>query len=82
MVMDDKDLVRLVKGAKAKSLDLGKDLGIISYNDMPIKEVVDNGISTISTDFERMGKDVVDLILNRKKEHLRNPCRLIDRNSF
>ena len=82
IVMDDKDLVYLVKVAKKLPIEIGKDLGIISYNDMPIKEIVNNGISTISTDFGRMGKDIVDLILHRKKEHLRNPCSLIDRNSF
>ncbi len=82
IIMDDKDLVQLVKMTKALSLEIGKDLGVISYNEMPIKEIVNNGISTISTDFEKMGKDMVDMILNRKKEHLKNPCHLIDRNSF
>lgn len=82
ILMEDKDLVKLVKDVKASPLVLGKDIGIISYNDIPFKEVVGDGISTISTDFSKMGEDMADLIINRKKDHLRNPCRLIVRESF
>jgi DNA-binding LacI/PurR family transcriptional regulator len=82
IVIEDTDLVRLVKKILESSLKLGKDIGVISYNEIPIKEIVANGIATISTDFEQMGKNIIDIILNKKKDHLRNPCRLIDRKSF
>lgn len=82
ITVDDQDLVYLVKKARTLFLELGKDIGIISYNEIPFKEIAANGIATISTDFTQMGKDVIDLVLNKKKDHLKNPCRLIDRNSF
>lgn len=82
ITFDDQDLVYLVKKAAGLSLELGRDMGIISYNEIPFKEIVANGIATISTDFTRMGKTIIDLVLHKKKEHLKNPCRLIDRNSF
>jgi DNA-binding transcriptional regulator YhcF (GntR family) len=82
IVIEDQDLVLLVKKAAQYHLQLGKDLGILSYNDIPFKEVVANGIATISTDFTRMGSSIIELILKKKNEHLRNPCRLIDRDSF
>jgi len=44
--------------------------------------VVANGITTISTDFNAMGRSVVNLILNNKKDHIENPCSLIVRNSL
>lgn len=78
----DRDLALLVKKASALSLQLGKDMGIISYNEIPYKEIVANGIATISTDFSKMGRDVIDLILHRKAEHRKNPCNLILRDSF
>ena len=68
--------------ASLLSLKLGKDIGIISYNDIPIKEIVANGITTISTDFAKMGADVIHLILKKKKLQLKNPCRLVERASF
>lgn len=82
LIFDDKNLVTLVKQARAHQLELGKDVGIISYNDTPLKSVVANGITTISTDFEGMGRTLVQMILNKKRDHIENPCRLIRRNSL
>lgn len=48
---NDNDLVHLLKAAKTQKLIVGEDIGVISYNDTPLKEVVAEGITTISTDF-------------------------------
>lgn len=82
IAIDDNDLVQLVKKAKQHNLKLGKEMGIISYNDIPFKEVVANGIATISTDFKKMGKSIIELIMEKRDEHIKNPTRLIDRSSF
>jgi DNA-binding transcriptional regulator YhcF (GntR family) len=82
IVPNDLDLVTLVKESKRKHLELGKDLGIISYNDTPLKEVVADGISTISTDFEAMGKTLARMVLNKQKGHIENPASLIIRKSI
>jgi DNA-binding transcriptional regulator YhcF (GntR family) len=82
VLVHDQDLVYLVKKIAQSSLKLGKDIGIISYNDTPIKEIAANGIATISSDFSKMGTDVVHMILKRKKAHLKNPCQLVERASF
>jgi DNA-binding transcriptional regulator YhcF (GntR family) len=82
IVLDDKNLVTLVKQSQARGYELGKDVGIVSYNDTPLKSVVANGITTISTDFEAMGRDIAGLIINRKKDHIENPCSLIIRGSL
>ncbi len=79
---NDFHLVELVKKAKSRSFKIGKDLGIISYNDTPLKEVVAEGITTISTDFAAMGKNLAKMVLNKSKEQIENPSSLILRNSL
>lgn len=36
-------------------LEVGKQVGVISYNETPLKKIILNGITTISTDFHLMG---------------------------
>ena len=82
LVIDDKSLVAVVQQAQQRGFELGRDVGVISYNDTPLKSVVANGITTISTDFNAMGRSMVNLILNNKKDHIENPCNLVVRNSL
>lgn len=82
IVLDDKTLVTLVQDAQAKKYKLGRDIGIISYNDTPLKSIVANGITTISTDFDAMGRNIADLVINKRKDHIENPCSLIIRSSL
>ncbi|AWW00317.1 GntR family transcriptional regulator [Arcticibacterium luteifluviistationis] len=71
-VMED-DLVKLLDMIPASGLKVGQDIGIISYNETPLKKFILNGITTISTDFSLMGEKAGELILNNKKEHTKNP---------
>jgi DNA-binding transcriptional regulator YhcF (GntR family) len=82
IVVFDNDLVYLVNSANEAKLELGKDIGILSCNDTPLKPIVANGITTMSSDFRLMGLTIADLVLNRKKEHIENPCYLIRRGSL
>ena len=82
LTIDDNDLVNLVEKANAQNWEIGKDLGIISYNDTPLKKVVANGITVISTSFEKMGQKVAQLVLENRKECIANSGSLIDRGSL
>ncbi|MFA8435231.1 MAG: GntR family transcriptional regulator [Marinifilaceae bacterium] len=82
IVPSDKDLVTLVKTAKQEKLKLGTDLGIISYNDAPLKEVVADGITTISTDFARMGEQLAEMVLNKIDRQVENPSYMVRRKSL
>lgn len=82
IIPNDRDLVRVIEKSKNQNLKIGIDFGIISYNETPLKKVVENGITTISTDFITMGKIVAEMILNGKKEQIENKCSLIIRNSL
>ena len=56
LVFEDIDLGSLLKQVRSKKFQLGSDVGILSYNDTPMKEFVMGGISVISTDFVKMGE--------------------------
>ena len=75
-------MVEVIEKAMLQNLKLGSDFGIISYNETPLKKVVGNGITTISTDFQAMGKILAQMILQGKKEQIENKSRLIIRQSL
>ena len=82
LVVNDAHLVELVKLSRKQGLAIGSDIGIISLNDTPLKEVVANGITTISTDFAKMGETLASFILNKTAAQIENPFSLIVRDSL
>ena len=82
IIPNDRDLVSVIEKAKTQNFQLGIDYGIISYNDTPLKKVVENGITTISTDFEAMGKILAQMVLNEQRVQIENKCALIVRHSL
>jgi len=63
-------------------LNIGEQVGIISYNETPIKKVILNGITTISTNFRQMGISAAQLILSNSKEQIEIPYKLSLRASL
>ncbi|WP_298948896.1 GntR family transcriptional regulator [uncultured Polaribacter sp.] len=82
IVFEDKDLIKIIKKVKEQKLQIAKDIGIISYNDTLLKEVVAEGITTISTDFKLMGKTLAEMILKNKQTSVINPGKLLFRKSI
>ena len=82
IVIEETDLVTLVKCCQTQKLKIGKDVGIISYNDTPLKEILLDGITVISTDHHQMGVSVAKLILENRKEKIKNPFVFIQRKSL
>lgn len=82
IVIEETDLVNLIKTCRTKKLKVGKDIGIISYNETPLKEILLDGISVISTDHAKMGETAAKLILENRKEKIKNPFTLILRKSL
>lgn len=68
----DSGLISLVDKANEYGMQVGQDYYIISYNDSPIDKVVLNGLTTISTDFLGMGREVAEMINSKKmfKKHI------------
>lgn len=82
IVPDDKNLLRIIKSSKTEQLKLGEDIGVISYNDTLLKEIVEGGITTISTDFNAMGKRLAEMLMNSEVGQIANTNNLIVRNSL
>lgn len=80
ITIEENDLVNLMQLIEEKELVLGKDIGIISYNETPLKALL--GISTISTDFKVMGETTAQMILDNKKGKVKVPFKFTDRNSM
>ena len=74
-LMDD-DVVTLIERIEAHNFIIGKHVGLISYNEAPIKEILLNGVTTISTDFSKMGSMAAKLILGESRKHLKVPFYL------
>lgn len=82
ILLDDKNLIRIIKKIKENRLILSKDIGVVSVNDTILKEVVMDGITTISTDFNLMGQKLAEMILNNQHLKVENPSSLILRKSI
>jgi DNA-binding LacI/PurR family transcriptional regulator len=82
IIPNDRDLVSVIEKSKIKNLKLGQHFGIISYNETPLKKIVENGITTISTDFKEMGRIIAKMILEGNSEQIENKCALITRKSL
>lgn len=81
IVMED-DLVTLIERIMLLHLKIGEQVGIISYNETPLKKIILNGITTISTDFYQMGVIAAELILSNSKDHIKVPFKLTLRASL
>lgn len=82
MSFRQKDLVYLLKVIKEMGLSLGSDIGVLTYNDAPVYEVIGNGITVISSDFRKMGILAADFVKNKKPIQQIVPTRLIIRESL
>ena len=80
IVTTESDLAVLVKMARSQNLRLGVDMGIISFNETALKELLD--ITVITTDFEAMGRTAANCILFREVKEISNPFYMIRRNSL
>jgi DNA-binding transcriptional regulator YhcF (GntR family) len=82
IVLDDRDLIKIIKKLKETKFILAKDIGVISYNETILTEIVECGITTISTDFNLMGKRLAEMIMNNETVQIENPNNFILRNSL
>jgi DNA-binding transcriptional regulator YhcF (GntR family) len=79
-VVEETDLAELIKKIRQSDLQLGQTIGLISFNETTLKEVLD--ITVITTDFAAMGRSAAQLLLEGKREKVKNPFYLIQRGSL
>ena len=80
-LMED-DLISLLDRVTFKGFIVGSDVGIISYNETKTKKYIMSGLTTISTDFESMGKRAAELVLSGTKKQVENPFYVTFRDSL
>lgn len=76
------DLVDLIQAILKSGKKVGKDVGVISYNETPLKQIILDGITTISSDFQLMGEKAAELITNNIREQVAVPFYLTLRDSL
>lgn len=79
---DNAELFAMIKDCKTKGLVIGRDVGLLSHNDEPVKELIADGITTYSTDFALMGKKAAHFVLTREKVQEVIPTVVINRTSL
>lgn len=80
-LMED-DLVKILDRVLESGMTIGKDIGVISYNETPLKKFILNGITTILTDFAHMGTSAARMIIDKSIRHEEVPFYLILRASI
>lgn len=79
-ILKDDDLITLIKMIRNSKYKLGQDVGIISLNDTPLKDILE--ITVISMDFKQMGRTTAELIINRKNIQCKNRFNVYLRSSL
>lgn len=78
----DEDLIEFIRNCQEHSIRIGEDLGVISYNDSQFKEILEGGISVVSTDFHAMGTAAAEFVLTGEFVQKINPFNFIQRHSI
>lgn len=82
LLVSDRTLAKVLDQCEQKQLIPGKDVGIISYNETPMKKYVKSGITVLSTDFELMGQKAAEFVATGEKINFCVPTKLKIRSSL
>ena len=82
LCISSEDLVKIIKETVESELKIGEDVGLIRYNNEPVLEVIQNGISSISVDFGLMGEKAAQFVITKKPIQEYIQTELIIRNSI
>jgi DNA-binding transcriptional regulator YhcF (GntR family) len=80
VVVEETDLSEIVKKVRQSNYQMGQEIGIISFNETTLKELLN--ITVITTDFEAMGYTAASLLLDNKRIKVKNPFYMIRRGSL
>ncbi|MDJ1495684.1 GntR family transcriptional regulator [Cytophagaceae bacterium DM2B3-1] len=80
IVIEETDLAEIIKKIRQTPYEVGKEVGLVSFNDATLKELL--SITVITTDFETMGRTAAALLLDKKKLRIKTPFSMIRRQSL
>ena len=81
LLVSDRTLANFLDQCEEHGFVPGKDVGVISYNETPMKKYVKNGITVISTDFKLMGQKAAEFVSSDKTMKFEVPTELKIRQS-
>ncbi|HET6556998.1 MAG TPA: GntR family transcriptional regulator [Prolixibacteraceae bacterium] len=82
IIVSDDDLYAFIRKVQQRNWILGQDCGVVAYNENQVKEILCDGITTISTNHEEIGHLAAKMILTKKFERVKSPFKFIRRNSL
>ena len=82
LLVSDRTLAAFLDQCEEKGFTPGREAGVISYNETPMKKYVKNGITVISTDFELMGQKAAEFVNADEKVQFEVPTTLKVRSSL
>ena len=82
LLVSDRTLARFLDQCSEKGFEPGREVGVISYNETPMKKYVKEGITVISTDFELMGQKAAEFIMSGDPVNFEVPTTLKLRSSL
>ncbi|MEP0212935.1 MAG: GntR family transcriptional regulator [Cellulophaga sp.] len=80
--ISDTNLWQVLKDTVQEGYKLGEDVGIITHNDSDAKEIIFNGITTISADFKEMAIEAAAFVKDKIAVHKIIPSQIKKRNSL
>jgi len=81
LLVSDRTLAHFLDQCEEKGYEPGNEVGVISYNETPMKKYVKNGITVISTDFSLMGQKAAEFVTSGESIKFEVPTRLKIRSS-
>jgi DNA-binding LacI/PurR family transcriptional regulator len=81
-LVSDRTLAGFLDQCAEKGYEPGREVGVISYNETPMKKYVKNGITVISTDFELMGQKAAEFVTTGEFTRFEVPTMLKLRSSL
>ena len=80
--VSDRILCEFLNQCRLLNLEPGKYVGILSYNETPMKKFIYKGISVVSTDFKELGSKSAEFVNGEKVIQSYIPTKLILRGSL
>lgn len=81
-LVSDRTLANFLDQCEENGFEPGREVGVISYNDTPMKKYVKNGITVISTNFELMGQKAAEFVVSGNHIQFKVPTTLKLRSSL
>lgn len=76
------ELVSLTTKIRQRGFTIGKDIGVICYDDFQINEILLDGLTTLMTDYEEMGREAAEMILHKQTRRTHCHFAVKRRHSF